>query len=220
MLKNIDAMIFDLDGTLIDSMWIWKDIDNEYLKKYKIQTPLNFQKEIDGLSFTEAAIYFKDFFHLTDSVEKIKKDWNSIAMNLYCTQVPLKKNAIKLLNYGKRNNLKMGIASSNSRELVDAVLKVLEIDSYFDTVVTSCEAKKGKPEPDVYLLAAKNLNVCCEKCLVFEDVIAGIKAGQSASMKVCAVEDAYSNNMKQEKIELADYYISDFLEVFNYERIL
>lgn len=215
MLKNIDAMIFDLDGTLIDSMWIWKDIDIEYLKKYNMALPENLQESIEGLSFTETAIYFKNYFKLPDSVKKIKEDWNSLAMELYCTQVPLKKNAINLLNYGKMNHIKMGIASSNSKELIISVLKALEIDTFFDTIVTSCEAKKGKPSPDVYLLAAKNLNIPCEKCLVFEDVIAGIQAGKSASMKVCAVEDEYSNYNKKEKIELADYYISDFSQVFN-----
>jgi len=214
MLNNIEAMIFDLDGTLVDSMWIWKDIDNEYLNKFELQLPPNFQENIEGLSFTETALYFKEYFKISDSVEKIKEDWNALAMELYCTKVPLKKNALRLLKYGKENKIKMGIASSNSRELVTSVLKALEIDSYFDTVVTSCEAKKGKPAPDVYLLAAKNLNIAREKCLVFEDILAGIKAGKCASMKVCAVSDPYSDHTKHEKIKLADYYISDFSEVF------
>ncbi len=214
MLDNIKAMIFDLDGTLVDSMWIWKDIDINYLKQYQLTLPEDLQKNIEGLSFTETAAYFKEYFNLEDSIEKIKNDWNELAMDLYCTKVPLKRNALNLLKYGKKNNIKMGIASSNSKELVTSVLKALQIDHYFDVVVTSCEAKKGKPEPDVYLLAAKKLNIPTEHCLVFEDIIAGIMAGRRASMKVCAVEDAYSNHTKHEKIKLADYYISDFSEVF------
>ena len=73
--------------------------------------------------------------------------------------------------------------------------------------------KKGKPSPDIYLEVAKRLGVSPENCLVFEDVTAGVKAGKAAGMKVCAVEDAYSANDRNEKLQLADYYIEDFREL-------
>lgn len=154
MLKDIDAIIFDLDGTLVDSMWIWEDIDMEYLNRYQYDLPENLQAEIEGMGFTETAIFFKDRFKIPASVEEIKMDWNNLAREKYATKVPLKKGVIELLNYAKNQGIKLGIASSNSRELINVVLESHDIQSYFDTIVTSCEAKKGKPAPDVYLMAA------------------------------------------------------------------
>lgn len=213
MLKNIDAIIFDLDGTLVDSMWIWEDIDIEYLNRYQYELPENLQGEIEGMGFTETAVYFKEKFDIPASVDEIKADWNNLAREKYATKVPLKKGVLELLNYAKKQNIKLGIASSNSRELIDVVLKSHNIQSYFDTIVTSCDAKKGKPAPDVYLMAAQNLAIDKERCLVFEDVPAGIKAGLAASMKVCAIEDEFSLHLKPEKIELAHYYINDYYDI-------
>jgi 16S rRNA pseudouridine516 synthase len=213
MLKNIEAIIFDLDGTLVDSMWIWEDIDMEYLERYKFDLPEDLQDEIEGMGFTETAVFFKEKFNIPATVEEIKKDWNNLARQKYETEVPLKEGAINILDYAKENHIKLGIASSNSRELIEVVLKSHNIHSYFDTIVTSCEAKKGKPAPDVYLMAAKNLNIENEKCLVFEDVPAGIKAGLAANMRVCAIEDEFSMKAKKEKIELADYYIKNYNDI-------
>lgn len=213
MLKDIDAIIFDLDGTLVDSMWIWEDIDMEYLNRYQYDLPENLQAEIEGMGFTETAIFFKDRFKIPASVEEIKMDWNNLAREKYATKVPLKKGVIELLNYAKNQGIKLGIASSNSRELINVVLESHDIQSYFDTIVTSCEAKKGKPAPDVYLMAARNLSIPNERCLVFEDIPAGIKAGLAANMKVCAIEDEFSMHSKNEKIKLAHYYINDYYDI-------
>lgn len=213
MLKNVEAIIFDLDGTLVDSMWIWEDIDMEYLNRYQFDLPEDLQNEIEGMGFTETAVFFKEKFNIPATVEEIKMDWNNLARQKYETEVPLKEGAINLLDYAKKNHIKLGIASSNSRELIEVVLKSHNIHSYFDTIVTSCEAKKGKPAPDVYLMAAKNLNIANERCLVFEDVPAGIKAGLAANMRVCAIEDDFSMKAKKEKIELADYYIKNYHDI-------
>ena len=79
MLKNKKAVIFDLDGTLVDSMWMWKAIDIEYLGRFGIELPATLQKDIEGKSFSETAVYFKETFKLPDSLEKIKSDWNRMA---------------------------------------------------------------------------------------------------------------------------------------------
>ena len=76
MLQDIKIAIFDLDGSLVDSMWIWKDIDIEYLGRFGIQLPQSLQSEIEGMSFSETAVYFKERFHIPDSLDKIKEDWN------------------------------------------------------------------------------------------------------------------------------------------------
>ena len=107
----------------------------------------------------------------------------------------------------------MGIATSNAQDMVAAVLDSLDIRSYFGVVATACEVAAGKPAPDIYLEVARRLGVKPENCLVFEDVPAGIMAGKNAGMKVIAVEDDFSETMKEEKEQLADRLIHDFYEV-------
>ena len=213
MLKNKKAVIFDLDGTLVDSMWMWKAIDIEYLGKFGIPLPPTLQKDIEGMSFSETAVYFKETFQLPDSLEEIKADWNRMAYDKYTKEVPLKKGAKEFLDFCQKNNILLGIATSNSRELAESTLKSLEIIDCFDCIMTGCDVAKGKPSPDIYLAVAKCLDVQVSECLVFEDVVMGIKAGKNAKMKVCAIEDDFSMDQIEEKKNLADYYIKDFYEL-------
>lgn len=213
MLQDKEAIIFDMDGSLVDSMWVWKDIDIQYLGRFGHTIPDDLQQKIEGMSFTETAVYFKERFSIPDTVEQIKADWNQMAWDNYRTRVMLKPGARKLLDYCKENGIKLGIATSNSRQIVDMVMKERGIEGYFDCIMTSCEAKKGKPAPDIYLLTAQQIGVPPEKCLVFEDIVFGIQAGKSAGMEVCAVEDAYSVYQWEEKKRLADYHIHDFTEI-------
>ena len=213
MLENIKAVIFDLDGTLVDSMWMWRDIDIEYLGRFGIPLPPTLQKDISGMSFSETAVYFKETFGIPDSLDEIKNTWNEMAFYKYTHDVPLKPGVLDFLKRLKAQGIRTGIATSNSKELVEAVVKSLNISEYFDEIHTSCEVAKGKPAPDIYLLVAECLEVEPARCLVFEDIEEGILAGKRAGMEVCAVEDDFSKNMETEKRELADYYIKDYFEL-------
>lgn len=213
MLKDIDAVLFDLDGSLVDSMWIWRDIDIEYLGKFGIPLPEGLQSEIEGMSFTETAEYFKKKFNIPDSIDQMKADWNRMAWDKYTHQVPLKKGAREFVEHCHENGIRLGIATSNSRELVENVIEALGIKDYFDSIVTGCDVNKGKPAPDVYLEAAKQCGTDPEKCLVFEDIVPGILAGKAAGMKVCAVEDEYSHHQDKEKKKLSDYFIKDYDDI-------
>lgn len=213
MLKNIDAVIFDLDGSLVDSMWMWREIDIEYLGRFGISLPENLQEQIEGMSFSETAEFFKERFQLSDSIWQIKNDWNAMAWDKYSHEVPLKEGADEFLEYCKEKEIRLGIATSNSRELVQNVAAVHGLENYFSCIMTGCDVAKGKPAPDIYLAVAKELHVEPQRCLVFEDIIPGIQAGKSAGMKVCAVEDAYSIAQKEEKAAMADYYIKNFKDI-------
>lgn len=213
MLNNIKAVIFDLDGTLVDSMWMWKDIDVEFLDRYQIKLPADLQHQIEGMSFSETAIYFKERFQLPEPLEEIKKVWNLMAKEKYKNQVPLKKGALEFLEFLKSRKIKTGIATSNSMELVKVIIEKYKLKKYFDSIRTSCEVEKGKPSPDIYLLVAKDLKVSPNECLVFEDVIQGIMAGKNAGMQVCAVSDIFSEQEIEKKRKLADYYIDSFHEI-------
>ena len=209
----IEAVIFDLDGSMVDSMWIWRAIDIEYLGRFGIELPENLQACIEGMSFSETAAYFKERFRLPDDLETIKADWNRMAWDKYAHEVPLKEGVVELLEYCAGHGIKTGIATSNSRELVENVIRAHDLNSYFDCIITGCEVAKGKPSPDIYLAVAQKLGVSPKNCLVFEDIIPGIQAGKAAGMRVCAVYDRYSEYQDKEKKRLADYYTYRFREL-------
>ena len=218
-LENVEAVIFDVDGTMADSMWMWKRIDKEYLERFGIPLPDTLQADIEGWSFYETAAYFKERFHLEDSVEKIMADWNEMAWEKYEREVPLKPGVRDFMKLCKSRGIKMGIATSNSRELLERVERIHGLTEYVSCIRTGSEVQKGKPAPDIYLAVAEELQVAPEKCLVFEDLAAGIMAGKNAGMKVCAVQDAYSLDSDREKRRLADYYIEEFGQVVERERL-
>ena len=209
----LEAVIFDLDGSMVDSMWMWRAIDIEYLGRFGIELPENLQACIEGMSFSETAVYFKERFCLPDDLDTIKADWNQMAWDKYTYEVPVKEGVTDLLQYCLDHGIKVGIATSNSRELVENVVKARHLDQYFDCIMTGCDVAKGKPAPDIYLAVAKELNVTPENCLVFEDIIPGIQAGKAAGMRVCAVYDKYSEHQDEEKHRLADYYTYQFKEL-------
>ncbi len=212
-LDGVNAAIFDLDGTLVDSMWIWRQIDIEYLARFGMKLPETLQSEIEGMSFKETAVYFKNRFQISDSIEQIMKNWNEMAWEKYANEVQLKPGVKEFLKLCKSRGIKLGIATSNSRELAENVLKVQGVYPLFDCIMTGSDVQKGKPAPDIYLAAAEKLAVNPAACLVFEDIKFGIMAGQNAGMRVCAVEDAYSVKQRVEKRALAEFYINDYMEI-------
>ncbi len=212
-LTDFEAVIFDLDGTLVDSMWMWRQIDIEYLGRFGIPLPENLQSEIEGMSFSETAVFFKERFQIPDSLDVIKANWNRMACDKYRYEVPYKEGAKAFLAFCKEHGIKLGIATSNSLELVGHAAEALSMMDYIDCITTGCEVLKGKPAPDVYLKTAEKLGVNPEKCLVFEDIIPGIQAGKAAGMCVCAIDDAYSKHMQSQKEALADYFITDYNEL-------
>lgn len=219
MLEQIKAVIFDLDGTLVDSMGLWRDIDIEFLSARGIPYEDSLQEKIEGMSFTETAEFFREYYQITETVEELKALWNRMAEHKYRYEVPLKPGVPEFLDELKRRGIKMGIATSNSMELVNAVNEAYHFDDYMSCIVTACSVNRGKPAPDVYLEAARRLDVSPADCLVFEDIVKGIEAGKNAGMKVCAVEDAYSAAYRSEKKRISDYYICSYEEILNKEEI-
>lgn len=213
MLENTDAIIFDVDGTIADSMWMWKQIDIEYLGRFGIKLPEDLQKKIEGMSFRETAIYFKNTFGITDAIEKMMDDWNEMAAHKYQYEITLKPGVLQFINICKEKRIPLGIATSNSVELLSYFLKAQNLERVFEVIITGSDGLKGKPAPDMYLEVAKRLNVEPSRCLVFEDIIPGILAGKRAGMKVCAVDDLYSKDVLLEKKKEADYFIDSFEEL-------
>ena len=215
MLENIKAVLFDMDGTLVDSIWIWGEIDIEYLGRHGYEVPKGLQQEIEGMSFSECAAYFKERFHIPDSVERIKAEWVESAKDKYAHEVEMKPGAQRFLRYLKKQGIPMGIATSSSRELLDTVMDSQKLSEYMDYCMNSCEAGAGKPAPDIYLQVAEHLGVEPKDCLIFEDTPTGMQAGLNAGSRVCAVADMFSESRKEMILGMAHYYIESFDQVLD-----
>jgi HAD superfamily hydrolase (TIGR01509 family) len=215
ILKDICAAIFDLDGTLVDSMWVWEKIDIEYLKKRGIALPEDLRDDIAHLSFDDTSKYFKNRFNLEDSIEDIKSEWNDMAFTEYSENVTLKPGVIKFLDVLKKNNIKIALATSNTQLLLELTLKNNGIYHYFDSITTTGEVSKGKDHPDVYLLAAKKLDVPPEKCVVFEDILPAILSAKAAGMRVVGVKDKFASHQETQIAENATLFINDFYDILD-----
>ena len=213
-IDDFEAVIFDLDGTLIDSMGMWKEIDEEYLGGLGIEVPERIQRDLEGLSYHETAVYFKKRFNLKDDLDTIKSDWHRMSHDKYVYELQFKEGAAEFLADLNDRGIKCGIASSNSRQLIEETLLRRGLMKYIQAISTCDDVGKNKPEPDVYLHAAKLLGASPEKCLVFEDVPMGITAGKNAGMRTAAIYDEYSKEVENEKKELADHYLISFKERF------
>lgn len=214
MIKHIQAVIFDIDGTLVDSMGVWHDIDIEYFKLLEIPMPPTIQKDIEGMSFTETAVYFKETFRIEEkTVEDIKLDWIRMAQEKYLYEIKAKPGAKEYISFLKEKGIKIGCATSNDRNLAMAALQPHGWTSKVDALRTACEVNAGKPAPDIYLKVAAELGVAPENCLVFEDIPNGMRAGKAAGMTVIGVEDERAKEYKEEIDTICDYFIKDYYEL-------
>lgn len=211
--KTVRALLFDMDGSLMDSMWVWKAIDVEYLSRFGTVRPEKLQEAIGGASMYETALFFKERFGIPDPPEKMMDDWNKMAWDKYTHEVYPKPGAIDLLEEAASRGVRCAICSSNSRELVEQVVKSRGMEEYFQCIVTGNEVRHGKPAPDIYLRASQELNIASAACVVFEDIVDGIQAGRSAGMRVVAIADDISSSQEQDKRRLADAYVEDFRDI-------
>lgn len=209
---KVGGVIFDMDGTLIDSMWLWMEIDVEFLGRYGIPYVEGLQQKIEGKSFKETANYFKEEFKIPETIEYMMDEWNRMAYDKYYNEVFLKEGVYEFLLKLKKENIPIGIATSNSRVLVRTVLERLNVIDFFDAIVTADEVENGKPAPDVYLAGAEAIGVNPKDCFVFEDILKGVMAGKAAGMTVCAVYDEYAAFVDEMR-DLSDYYIQSFTEL-------
>jgi len=210
------VIIFDLDGTLIDSMCLWREVDIEFLNKRCIAMPSDLFVNLKSNSIKDTAVYFKERFSLKETIDEIIDEWIEATMYYYKNTIKLKSDALILLDYlREKKNKILAIGTSNMYSLTEAVLKLNGILHYFTTIVTGCTIIQGKPEPDIYLQVAWNLKVNPSDCLVFEDSLVGVQAAKNAGMRVYAIEDESALEQKQDIIKIADKYFTNFAEVIS-----
>lgn len=205
------ACIFDLDGTLLDSMKLWDEIDRDFLKKRGLAVPLDFAEAVSSLSFQEAAAYTVRRFRLPDSAEELMREWNDMAVYAYGHTVPMKPYAKEYLFRLKEHGVKLGIATSLSEKLYRPVLRQHGIEVLFDAMCSTDEVpSRSKSNPEVFLLAAKGLSVEPRDCVLFEDILVAVQSGKAAGMTVYGVYDEASGKNWDEIKRTADGVLYDF----------
>lgn len=197
---KIKGAIFDLDGVLIDSMGVWKNLDKDFLKKRGFAVPQDIDKVVKSLSFQDAAVYFKEKFRLSQTVAEIMGEWNKMVFDEYAFRIELKPGVREYLIYLKTQGIKIGLATSNTRKLTEVVLRNNNVYDYFEMIKTGDEVERDKNFPDIYLLCAQELQLKPEQCVVFEDILPGILSANTAGMKTVGVYDQYSKH-EWEKIK-------------------
>lgn len=207
------AAIFDLDGTLLDSMGVWDQVDIDFLAKRGIEVPADYMGKVAAMQFRQIAEYTIARFGLPDTPEALMQEWDDMARVAYSTVVEAKPHAVEYLSYLKRSGAKLAVATSLPPALREPAMKHVGIFDYFDQIVSVDDANNvGKDRPDVFLLAAGRLGVVPEQCTVFEDLLVAMRSAKSVGMRVWAIHDDSSDGDWPDICGLSDGVLFDFSE--------
>lgn len=210
---DVKAVIFDMDGTLIDSTGIWHEIDKAFFDKRNMELPKDYAQHIVHLGLTQAAVYTKETYHLQESIQDIIKEWHDMSVDMYKYHVPLKEGALELLELFKSNNVKMAIATANDEPLYRPCIERLGIGDYFDEIADVNTAKEGKQSAKIYLDLAKKMGAEPRNTLVLEDMPTCVKTAFKSSFITVAVYDNASKEYDEEKKENSILFINNFFEL-------
>ena len=212
-LKNIEGAVFDLDGTLLDSSWVWEKVDEKFLGDRGFQVPDDYVDEISPLGAERAAVYTIERFGLNEDKDDIVREWIEMAKKEYATEVVCKPYAKEFLEELHKLNIKMAVATSSDRELFMKTLEREGILKYFQKILTVDEVDRGKGYPDIYEEAARRIKVNPHKCLVFEDILAGVTGASLGEFNVVAVFDEKSKHNWEKIKSISKYSINDYKEL-------
>lgn len=211
---NCKCAIFDLDGTLIDSMGVWESIDIEFLSKRGISpVPSDYMQTVAPMGFWRTAEYTIERFGLDEKPQSLIDEWTEMAHERYSNSVPLKPHAKEFLEYLKAQGILLGLATATMEHLAVPALKNTGIYGLFDCISSTDAVKRGKGFPDIYLYVADKLGVKPADCAVFEDIPDGILGARAAGMYAVGVFDSYSAEKQTQLKQLSDKYILDFAEL-------
>ncbi len=205
-----EGIIFDCDGTLLDSMVIWMNVAVRFLNSKGIATTPEECEKFSQLSYSEAAKYYIENFDGNATPESIRNDVNKLAESFYSNEVQTKENVKDFLEKMRQKNVKMCVATATDKYLIEAGLKRTDLLPYFSEILTCTSVGAGKNNPLIFNEALKHLGTKKENTLIFEDALYAIKTAKNDGFKVVAIEDKSAYRDKEEIKKLADIYIENY----------
>ena len=213
---RLQSAIFDMDGTLLDSMPIWRDLGTSVLRGLGIEPEPETSEMLKTLSLRHGIAYCREHYHLPQTEEELIGRVVGRVADFYQNEVQAKPGVEKFLSLLKMEGVWMYVATATDRHLAQAALRCAGIDGYFRGIVTTADVSKGKDEsPEIYERAMTRLQSNKRDTVIFEDALHAIRTAKAAGFRVAAVYDASAEDDQEEIRSLADYYIRSFEEMFD-----
>ena len=212
-MKQFKYKIFDLDGTLLDSMGAWRDLGKDYLLQKGINPPDNLNEIIAAMSMLESAAYFQEAFKIELSAEEIIKEVKMLIEYKYRHEFKLKPYVKEYLEKLENENTVMCIATATPLKLAKAALERNDIIKYFSFIISCDEVGVGKNNPDIFILAANKLNAKPSEIAVYEDADFALITAKEEGFYTIGVYDDYFKNERKDIELISDIYIESFKEL-------
>jgi HAD superfamily hydrolase (TIGR01509 family) len=207
--RDITGAIFDLDGTLLDSMDFWFTVGERYVISKGCTPHGSVQEAIATFNMTQAAEYFQDEYGITDTVPEIIAGFDRLLHDFYVDEVQPLPGALEMLDELGRRDIPYCIATTTDRIHVEAALERLGVLDGFSFIITCSELDTDKGHPDIYLESLRRLGTMKETTWIFEDAIHAIRTAARAGFPVCAIEEKSMDLHRDEIRDLADVYVND-----------
>ena len=210
---GLKGAIFDMDGTLLDSMGVWHNMTVRFLEKRGLLIDEESIEKFRDMTLEESLPLIVSMFRLPDKIEDVFAEFNALAQDEYLHHIPLKPYAGEYLKKLHSQGVKIAIATSGYQELCRGAMERLGLWDCVDAIALSSEVGVNKSNPDVYLLAAERVGVEPSECMVFEDILLGIQGAKKAGMQTTAVADEFSRQDWAKILQAADHAIESWEEL-------
>lgn len=214
---KVAAVIFDLDGTLVDSEPNYLEANRKLLAEYGVPYDQEVHSRYTGIGTKEMLEDMKKKYSINEAVEQLVIKKNRYYMEIARENTVAFPEMVKLLHLLRSGNYPLAVASGSSPGIIEAVLEITKLRSFFDVVLSAEDVSKGKPAPDIFLETAKRLGITARQCLVFEDSKYGVQAALSASMHCVAIPAAFE--CEDESFRMADKVLQNGMADFSAEQI-
>ncbi len=208
------AAIFDMDGTVLDSMHMWNTVLPELLSRLNIEEDDKFISDTHSMSLDQMVPYVIKRYSLPMTEKELRRQWKDEILKRYIEDTKPKAHIEELLESFKKKGIRMSIATLTDHELCDRVLEAKGLSEYFDFILTTEDVSMvGKEHPDLFLKCAASMGAKPEECVVFEDSLYPIPAAKKAGFTVFVIEESSMIRHKERLTSLSDRYIRDFREL-------